>query len=221
MILERIDSNKLITSIEKSFLSFLKGNDKCPYKSDSFRFLVIKSKISREMIEDFFSGLLNNMLIYRIDNLYLVFYNNKDRVEINNFVDMFNEDAGIKSLFFEGFLVKNTNLNHFVKFLDTFFNYFDFHNSYSKVSDLIFMVNDKKEELLVVKEALLDKYLNDNEFSNMLKALFKNNLNVSKAANDLYMHRNTLNNKLNSFEDETTLSIQNFIDAVSLYELLK
>ena len=220
MFLKRIDNN-LINNNEKMFLSFLEGTTKYPYKSDNIRFLVIKSKITKEMIEDFFQGLLKDMLIYHIDDKFIVFYNSKERIEINNFVDMFNEDTGIKSLFFEGFLIKPTNKEKFLEFLDTLLEKFEFSSSYSKISDYIFMINGDKEKIKDIKAILLNKYLLDNEFYNLVKALFKNNLNVSKAANSLYMHRNTLINRLNNFENETTLSISNFNDAVALYELLK
>ena len=65
------------------------------------------------------------------------------------------------------------------------------------------------------------EYLKDKSFTILVKTLFKNNLNISKTANDLYMHRNTLNNKLASLERDTTLSIQNFVNAIAIYELLK
>jgi len=92
---------------------------------------------------------------------------------------------------------------------------------YSNVSDLILLSNNNRKVLDRLKKIVLDKYLSDASFISMVRALFKNNLNISKAASDLYMHRNTLNNKLNAFERDTTLTIQNFVDAVSIYELLK
>ena len=68
---------------------------------------------------------------------------------------------------------------------------------------------------------MLNKYLNDNQFMKFLYALFENNLNVSKTAKNVFMHRNTVNNKLASFENDTTLVLQNFKDAIVVYELLK
>ena len=51
--------------------------------------------------------------------------------------------------------------------------------------------------------------------------MFVNNLNVCKTANYVYMHRNTINNKLAVIKEETGLDIQNFQDAVLLYVLIK
>ena len=51
--------------------------------------------------------------------------------------------------------------------------------------------------------------------------MFVNDLNVCKTANYVYMHRNTINNKLITIKEETGLDIQKFQDAVMLYVLLK
>ena len=220
MILEKIETKYLNTN-EKIFLSFLKGDSKYPYKGDMFRFLIIKTNISKDMIASFFESLLKDLSIYRLEDLYIVIYNNKERVEIENFADMFNEDVGYKALFFEGFVINKNNRSKFIDFLEMFICNYQFTNTYSNISDFILAINDKKELLKELRTIVLSKYLNDNSFLNMVNALFKDNLNVSKAASDLYMHRNTLNNKLYSFKNETTLSIQNFNDAVALYELIK
>ena len=139
----------------------------------------------------------------------------------NEFIELFNEDMGTKSLIFEGFYINIDNGRYLLDFLKIIDNEYSFIKMYSKISDLVLQVNNKRDVISDLKRIVLDKYLTDNEFNILVKTLFKNNLNISKTANDLYMHRNTLNNKLNSFERDTALSIQNFIDAVAIYELLK
>jgi len=51
--------------------------------------------------------------------------------------------------------------------------------------------------------------------------MFDNNLNVTKTASEVYMHRNTINNKLDYIKKETGMNIQEFKDAVSMYWLIK
>ena len=213
--------DKNLKNNEQKFLSYLNGKEEFPFKGDFFKFLLISSKANRNLIENFFIDYLKDMLLYECDNYYLLIYRNKEKLEIENFIELFNEDMGTKSLIFEGFYINKDNGRYLLDFLKIIDNEYSFIKMYSKISDLILQVNNKRDVISDLKQIVLDKYLIDNEFNILVKTLFKNNLNISKTANDLYMHRNTLNNKLNSFERDTALSIQNFIDAVAIYELLK
>ena len=206
---------------ERKFLSYLNNNEEYPLKKDFFKFLLVSSKASKESIANFFDGFLVDMLIYSCDNYYLIIYQNKDKLELENFIEMFNDDMGTRSMIFEGFYINKENCTYLQEFLDIMDKEFVFSKMYSNISDLILICNNNRFLLDKLKQIVLDKYLQDGSFINLVRTLFKNNLNVSKTANDLYMHRNTLNNKLSSLESDTTLSIQNFISAVAIYELLK
>ena len=213
--------NNNLNERERKFLTYLNTNEDYPLKKDFFKFLLVSSKASKDSIANFFDGFLADMLIYNCDNYYLIIYQNKDKLELENFIEMFNDDMGTRSMIFEGFYINKDNSTYLYEFLDIIDKEFVFSKMYSNISDLILLCNNNRLLLDKLKQIVLDKYLKDSSFINLVKTLFKNNLNVSKTANDLYMHRNTLNNKLNSLERDTTLSIQNFISAVAIYELLK
>lgn len=214
-------NNKNLSKKNKEFLSYLEGKDTFPLKGDFFKFLIVSSKVNIDVIENFFMGFLKDMLFFECDNYYLIIYQNKEKLELENFIELFNEDMGIRSSIFEGFYINKKNSAYLIEFLEIYDSLFSTTKMYSNVSDLILLSNNNRKVLDRLKKIVLDKYLSDASFISMVRALFKNNLNVSKAANDLYMHRNTLNNKLNAFERDTALTIQNFVDAVSIYELLK
>ena len=55
----------------------------------------------------------------------------------------------------------------------------------------------------------------------LANAMFENDLNISMTAKNTYMHRNTVNYKLEQIKDETGLDIRRFKDAVIMYEFLK
>ncbi len=213
--------NKNLSDQKRKFISYLDGKCSFPLKGDFFKFLIVSSKVNEDTFENFFSGFLKDMMIFECDNYYLIIYQNKEKLELENFIDLFNEDMGIRSSIFEGFYINKKNNTYLLEFLSIYDRLFSTSKMYSNISDLILLLNNNRKELDALKKIVLDKYLNDSSFVSMVRALFKNNLNISKAANDLYMHRNTLNNKLSLFERDTALSIQNFVDAVSIYELLK
>ena len=50
--------------------------------------------------------------------------------------------------------------------------------------------------------------------------MYKNDLNVSKTATSVYMHRNTVNNKLEVIKKTSGMDVQKFYDAIAMYTLM-
>ena len=218
---ELLRLTKEFNTKEKQFLDFLNEKGKDPLKGMTFKFLIISTKSNESTIRAFFEGLLDNMLLYQYNDYYLLVFQNKEKLELRNFIGLFNEDLGEKSFVFEGFMINKEHISYFEKILEIIKDNYVFNKMYSSTADLVLSLNGNRELINIIKPIVLDKYLQDNEFIRLIEALFKNNLNVSKTANDIYMHRNTINNKLNNFERDTNIAMQNFSDAVAVYELLK
>ena len=64
------------------------------------------------------------------------------------------------------------------------------------------------------------KVFEDGELAATLESLFKNDLNVSRTARSLFMHRNTLNYRLAKIRAATGLDPCSFADAAALDLLL-
>ncbi len=203
---------------EQAFLSFLE--EKMIYKTN-FRFLIIYTKASKEVLYSIFKELLKDVLIIKFEKYTMVIYNNKERVRLNNYIDALCEDFGVTMNVFEGFIVNKENNELFRKFIKIFNEKYSNSYSYATIRELVLEGNLNKDEINVLKQILLDKYLKEAQFEKFIYSLFENNLNISKTAKDVYMHRNTVNNKLTNFENDTTLLLQNFKDAIVVYELLK
>lgn len=67
---------------------------------------------------------------------------------------------------------------------------------------------------------IFGKYADDLTIKNICLAFFENNMNTSKTANILYMHRNTLINKIDKIIEYTGYDLKNFLDAFIIYHLL-
>ncbi|MDD3123823.1 MAG: helix-turn-helix domain-containing protein, partial [Candidatus Izemoplasmatales bacterium] len=92
---------------------------------------------------------------------------------------------------------------------------------YYGVSDLILeIVKEDIKELSKYRSVLLNNISEDPQIEKLILSLFDNNLNITKTAKDVYMHRNTINNKLEYITKETGLNIQEFKDALSMYWLI-
>ena len=72
----------------------------------------------------------------------------------------------------------------------------------------------------MLKQIVLGKLATDSQLEKLIISLFDNNLNVSKTSNCVFMHRNTINNKLSLIKDQTGLDIQNFYDALAMFILI-
>lgn len=143
--------------------------------------------------------------------------------DINQLVNALVEDFGIKLKVFKS---NKIYVNHFdfMKILkDMFLKYEDmFIENYIPLKNLLLMILEKNiDDLAIIKPIILNSILNDSKLLEIINAMFINDLNVCKTANYVYMHRNTINNKLAIIKEETGLDIQKFQDAVILYALVK
>lgn len=77
----------------------------------------------------------------------------------------------------------------------------------------------------IEKSQLLQSFrkvlLKDEELLEIILALVKNQGNVSSAAKDLYMHRNTLQYRLDKFHEQTGFNLKNMEDLTLCYLLIK
>lgn len=70
------------------------------------------------------------------------------------------------------------------------------------------------------KKHILKSYYNDYELKQIINEMANNNLNVSKASEMLFMHRNTLINKLERFNKATNYDLKSFNDFIIIYNLI-
>ena len=189
-----------------------------------YKFIIITSnnKIEKDVFLNFFDGLINNIKIFEIEKGYLLIYNSKEKgINFNDYYDSISFDLGFSFKFFDGFKIRKENKEYLDCVLKLYYKYIEKENdSYYKVKDIILRTTDI-DELKSLKEIVLDKYLEDPEFIYLVRGLFDSDLNVSKAAKMLYMHRNTINNKLDFIANDTTLRLQKFNDAVCILILLE
>lgn len=193
-------------------------NTKYLKNKSSIKFLLTeKDKFDSNAIENMFDGFLDNLLILEYLDYYVILYTNKEYVNFRDYYDSISFDFGNSLKFIEGIKVDIDNIDDIEVIIDLFNKYFkDSQNNYYSVKDLILKAN--LEETKILKDILLRKYDLD-LFNSFVKGLMENDLNVSKSASKLYMHRNTINNKIETFKNDTGLRMQKFIDAVAIYKL--
>lgn len=97
---------------------------------------------------------------------------------------------------------------------------FNPNTTYLNANDLLYF--EITESLDVdYKHKILQKYYHDNEMKNILKVYFESNQNTTEAAKKLYLHRNTLIQRLDKFYEETGYNPRRFKDAVIIYRAIE
>ena len=124
----------------------------------------------------------------------------------------------------EGFnLNPETNGIEFLKYIKAFLNTKEISElEFSDSASFLYEVSKKEfhDVALFMKKNVLNNIMQDEVCMKVIEAFFINNLNISKTASALYMHRNTLNGKLVSMSKKMGLNIQNFRHAAAILLLL-
>lgn len=208
---------------QRRLVDYLNGiNDSYDLISNKYYFIITKTdkKNEYENIINTYETIFQDCISLIYDDSIISFFIKREKIYIKEIIETLEEDLGFKLIVFEGFKIdiNKENIISILKYVK--YNLLKEY-TYAKVSDLILQNsfnNDLKEN---IKTILLKDYLKKDDFLTIVKAMFLNNLNVSKTANSIYMHRNTLNNKIDMFELSTSLELRTFKDSLVIYELLK
>ncbi|HZJ86265.1 MAG TPA: helix-turn-helix domain-containing protein, partial [Erysipelotrichaceae bacterium] len=116
-------------------------------------------------------------------------------------------------------------------------NYSNLYNIYKEESKL-FSSNKRSGQVLTFNDVFIPSYVksslskspiasqlrnvlnNDKDLSDMIKSLWKHQGNMSAAAQDLYIHRNTVNYRLDRLNSEYNLNLRNMQELLLCYLLV-
>lgn len=161
--------------------------------------------------------------VFKLNNDIIIFY--ADELESKDIYDMVSSisvDLDKKIKMFKGNIVNSNNIDGFDEIYKAYVRFSSKDYSYSDISDLvIYLLTNDMNTLSSIKNYLLEGIINDTQIIKLILSLCENNLNVTKTANSMYMHRNTINNKLEMIKKETGFDIQVFNDAMTLFLLIK
>ena len=194
-------------------------------KKKDFEFYVLninkKTPEYNDIINVFLDSIINPY-VYEDSNYTIVLSTivNNDIIQIVNAIV---EDFGFNLKVFKSNKVSSNEFKKLDILKDMYIKYENYINqSFINIQTLAQTIIEKNiADLDIIKPIILNKIINDSKLYEIVNGMFMNDLNVCKTANYVYMHRNTINNKLIVIKEETGLDIQKFQDAVILYVLLK
>jgi len=175
--------------------------------------------IEDERILTLLEDVLEDIEYIVFNNKMFVYYEEELDIELKRIYEAVSFDFGIK---FRMFVCDIISIKDSVILYYLWDDYFKNKiNDIYLINDLILEINKRNYKLIKqLKKVLLDKILIDQQLISLIKSMIENDLNISKSASELFMHRNTVNYKIEYIRKNTGFNIQKFKDVLSLYILL-
>lgn len=205
--------------------SFLFDGGEFKKKSDILKFLIIDLEtvdlLIKPKILELFKELIYDVEFLELKGKTVGFYFNHLDLSFKDIINTINNDFYSEIKVYESGRLNLNKPQDFQSLFELYIKYADPSRVYTSNSNLIIdIINKETKKMKILKSIILHKLLQDSQFTKLTESLFENNLNVTKTASDVFMHRNTINNKIDLIKKETGLNIQNFYDALAMYMLL-
>lgn len=194
-------------------------------KKKYFEFYIINITNNNENYQELinvFSNVIVNPYIIN-DDQYTIIVSSVINDEIVQMINALVDDFGTKMKIFRSNKIYVDNINNFDILKSLYYKYANIINeNYISINILVQAIMEHNiNDLDIIKPVIIENIKRDPKLFEIVNAMFINDLNVCKTANYVYMHRNTINNKLAVIKEETGLDIQCFQEAVILYVLFK
>lgn len=194
-------------------------------KRKYFEFYIINITNTDDNYQELIN-VLSNIIVnpYLINEQeYTIIISSVINSEIEQMINALVDDFGTKLKVFKSNKIYVENIENYTILKNLFYKYVNTINeNYISINALVqAIIEHNINDLDIIKPVIIDNIKRDPKLFEIVNAMFINDLNVCKTANYVYMHRNTINNKLVVIKEETGLDIQHFQEAVILYVLFK
>ena len=191
-------------------------------RSLKFISIIFKSNPKESVVNalsDFLKVLIGNYInpICK-ETVLTVFFDADTMIEFEEIIQTLNEDFYMNATLFEsGILYSGINKEEYSEYI---FNnrqkLLEINKLYLNESDLV------KHKIIsnVVVKNILKEYYDDYQMKNVIKTYLDCDMNISKAASKLFMHRNTVMNKIDKFITNTGYDIKKFQNAFVIYHII-
>lgn len=171
--------------------------------------------------KSFFSSVHDGFFISENQGVLLLKNFNKNLNQLEGFIHMLDDDFSTTTSVFVGVSTNHLNL----------------YNIYKEESKL-FLLNKRSSQVLSFNDVFIQSYVktslnksyianhlrgilnSDKDISDMVKSLWKYQGNITATAKDLYIHRNTINYRIDRLNNEYNLNLKNMQELLLCYLLV-
>ncbi|MEN2767738.1 PucR family transcriptional regulator [Ornithinibacillus xuwenensis] len=146
-----------------------------------------------------------------------------EELSYKEIIDIFMSDIYVNIKFFVGPFTSDIkgvkqHYEHLITGANIAFKYSDHHViSYLEAIPYILMEQIDPTFKKEVQKVVLQDFQHDTEFIKMIYTFLESNLNLSVAAKKLYMHRNSLQYRIDKFHEKTGIDVREFHQALTVY----
>lgn len=181
------------------------------------KYVFVTALENKEKVSDFFTDLFSISYIYEVNNTFVYKLVSDENYMLEDIFDSLLVDFGFNiSIFETNYVQKESDV---YQLLDIYIRFNK--RSYANISSLVMdLMKEDQKALFTIRNIVMYQIDKDSDLKNIILAMYKNDLNVSKTASSVYMHRNTVINKLDLIKKTSGMDVQKFYDAIALYNLM-
>ena len=219
----------LETPTEKLWLERIRGNNETQPKHP-FRFIYFKLPNGQMSAVDF-SEALHTLFDYK----YPILWENdiegviieeipetSEAIDFEKIIDILMNDLSVNVRFFIGSLnEKSLSIQEIyertIETGSTILHLTDHHvMHYMESFPYLLLAQLSEDKRVELSKTVLHSFIEDQEMLETLHNYFYYNLNISETAKNMYMHRNSIQYRIDKFIKETNINIHHFNEAVSV-----
>lgn len=214
---------KNVCELEKKVSDFLLNKASNPFLKKTKIIIFESLEEDQKIIKNILTELFNNIAFYSYKDVWAVFISDKIDYDINSLFITLSADIGYDILVHDGIYINNsTNSSDIIDYLDIYCSA-NKERKYCDLGDLALMVKpeDYFKLLEIISRSNFKYIYKDVMTIDIINALIKNNLNVLQTSKVLYIHRNSVLNKIDLIYKETGLNLQKFTNAYLVKQIME
>ena len=222
----------IMTEEEQRWKQWIEIDSNYPEINNSFRFVYFKIPSNQIEPQDFKDAIIQlfeketTVLWESETEGVIVDYQRSDleeEISYYEIIDILMSDLYINIQFFVGPYLSTLQgiKEHYYQLIQGAHTVFTYSEksvvSYIEAIPFLLIEQTSPHYKMDLQNLILQDFQNDAAFLKIMEVFFESNLNISVAAKKLYMHRNSLQYRIDKFYEKTGIDIRTFQQALSVY----